>query len=216
MTTINLGQRVNIDQPIVYRDATLTRLFDVIVATVGLILLLPLFIVIGIAIKLADNGPILYRATRVGRDGQVFALYKFRTMRVAADREGPGITVNGDPRITAIGAWLRKTKIDELPQLFNVLRGDMSLVGPRPENAHYVAMYTPSQRRVLTVRPGITSAASIYYCQESSLLTGKDWERMYCDQIMPDKLQIDLEYLARRTFWTDLGLIIRTAIAIAM
>lgn len=205
---------LNGEQPILYRDDTLTRLFDLTMGALGLIVLSPLFIAVSIAIKFVDGGPIFYRAKRVGRHGQIFELYKFRTMRIDADRQGPGITVDCDPRITSIGCWLRETKVDELPQLFNVLRGDMSLVGPRPEDPRYVVLYTPEQCRVLMVRPGITGAASICYSRESCQLSGADWERVYCEEIMPHKLRIDLEYLSRRSFWSDIGLIIRTTIAI--
>src|SRR5690349_3953933 len=142
-------------------DSTIKRLLDVVAATAGLILLLPLFIVVAIAIKLHDGGHVFYRARRVGKDGCLFHLYKFRTMVVNADRQGPAVTASGDSRITPVGRWLRRTKLDELPQLLNVLVGDMSLVGPRPEDPRYVMLYTPSQRRVLSVRPGITSAASL-------------------------------------------------------
>jgi lipopolysaccharide/colanic/teichoic acid biosynthesis glycosyltransferase len=191
-------------------DSTIKRLLDVVAATAGLILLLPLFIVVAIAIKLHDGGPVFYRARRVGKDGCLFHLYKFRTMVVNADRQGPAVTASGDSRITPVGRWLRRTKLDELPQLLNVLVGDMSLVGPRPEDPRYVMLYTPSQRRVLSVRPGITSAASLEYRNEEQLLCGVDWEIQYRNEIMPTKVAIDLLYLSHRTVWTDINLILCT------
>jgi len=196
-----------------YGSASLTRTMDVTAATVGLIILSPLFIVVGIMIKLIDGGPIFYHARRVGLHGQMFHLYKFRTMHVGADRQGSGITTNGDSRVTGVGRWLRRMKLDELPQLLNVLKGDMSLVGPRPEDHRYVALYTPEQRRILSVRPGITSAASLMYRNEEQLLSGSDWEKFYCNKVMPAKLEIDLEYLSARTVWSDIGLVLSTILA---
>jgi lipopolysaccharide/colanic/teichoic acid biosynthesis glycosyltransferase len=190
------------------------RLFEMTAAVVGLIILLPFFVAIGIAIKLNDGGPIFYRASRVGKGGIVFGLYKFRTMVVGADSKGPGITANGDKRITTVGRWLRRTKLDELPQLLNVLAGDMSLVGPRPEDPRYVALYTPGQRQILRVRPGITSAASLAYRSEERMLSGPDWETTYRTEVMPAKLAIDLDYQSRATLWTDLRLIVSTVAAL--
>src|SRR5689334_11640455 len=159
--------------------STMKRLFDMAAAVVGLTLLSPLLAGIGVAIKIYDGGPIFYRATRVGKDGQIFRLYKFRTMVVNADCQGPAVTACGDMRITPFGHWLRRTKVDELPQLLNVLVGDMSLVGPRPEDPRYVALYTPEQRQVLRVRPGITSPASIIYRHEELMLSVHDLENVY-------------------------------------
>jgi lipopolysaccharide/colanic/teichoic acid biosynthesis glycosyltransferase len=191
-------------------DLVLKRLFDMTAAAVGLLLLAPLFVVISVAVKVHDGGPIFYRARRVGKDGRVFRLYKFRTMVVDADRQGPVVTTNGDTRVTSVGCRLRPTKLDELPQLLNVLIGDMSLVGPRPEDPRYVALYTPEQQQVLNVRPGITSAASLLYRHEEEILAGPDWESTYRNEVMPEKLAIDLAYLSRRTLWTDTMLILRT------
>ncbi|RME57814.1 MAG: sugar transferase, partial [Caldilineae bacterium] len=137
-------------------------------------------------------------------------LFKFRTMYVDADRIGPGVTRENDPRITPVGRLLRRTKLDELPQLFNVLKGDMSLVGPRPEDPRYVTHYTEEQRRVLTVRPGITSLASIRYRNEEQLLVGENWEEIYIRQIMPDKLFVDLRYLEHWSFSLDLRILFYT------
>ncbi|MFZ1551113.1 MAG: sugar transferase, partial [Anaerolineae bacterium] len=131
-------------------------------------------------------------AVRVGQDGRPFRLYKFRSMIVGTDRQGPGITATGDPRITRVGRFLRRAKLDELPQLINVLLGDMSLVGPRPEDPRYVAFYTPEQRRVLSVHPGITSPASLAYRHEEQLLAGEDWETHYRTRVLPAKLALDL------------------------
>jgi lipopolysaccharide/colanic/teichoic acid biosynthesis glycosyltransferase len=196
--------------PVIAGDPLPKQTFDVVCSAAGLIILSPLLVAIAVAIKLDDGGPIFYRARRVGYRGQIFRLYKFRTMRVDADRQGPGITASGDTRITRIGRWLRRTKLDELPQLLNVLLGDMSLVGPRPEDQRYVLLYTPEQRQVLNVRPGITSAASLAYRHEEQLLTGPDWEKTYREEVMPAKLSIDLDYLARRTLLSDMVLILRT------
>jgi lipopolysaccharide/colanic/teichoic acid biosynthesis glycosyltransferase len=131
-----------------------------------------------------------------------------------ASLHGPGITAAGDRRITRLGQFLRRTKLDELPQLINVLTGEMSLVGPRPEDPRYVALYTPEQRKVLTARPGITSPASLQYRREEELLTSPDWERTYVEEVMASKLRMELEYLARRTWWTDLRLILETLVAL--
>ena len=181
------------------------RLLDLAASLIGLIILCPLLLVVALLIKLDSPGPVLYRAKRVGKDGRPFHLFKFRSMVSDADRRGPGITTAGDQRVTRVGGWLRRTKVDELPQLINVLRGEMSLVGPRPEDPRYVALYTPEQRRVLAVRPGITSPASLKYRHEEQLLSGSNWEQTYTDQIMPDKIEIELDYLSQRSLWSDLG-----------
>jgi lipopolysaccharide/colanic/teichoic acid biosynthesis glycosyltransferase len=195
-------------------DNALRRSLDLLASAVGLVLLTPIFIVIILAIKAIDSGPVFYRATRVGKGNQPFQLYKFRTMIVDADRRGPAITAHGDARITPIGRWLRRTKLDELPQILNVLLGEMSLVGPRPEDPRYVALYSSQQRQVLDVRPGITSAASLAYRHEERMLAGHDWETLYREQIMPAKLSIDLDYITRRTVIHDLLLIVYTIRAI--
>jgi lipopolysaccharide/colanic/teichoic acid biosynthesis glycosyltransferase len=193
----------------------LTRLLDVLASLLGLILLSPLFLLVAVAIKLDSVGPVFYRAMRVGREGRPFQLYKFRSMVNDADRGGPEITTAADERITELGRLLRRTKVDELPQLINVLRGQMSLVGPRPEDPCYVALYTREQRQVLAVRPGITSTASVRYRHEEELLSeaGSNWKQVYIQEVMPHKLQMELDYLERRTLWTDLGVIIETFMA---
>jgi len=189
------------------------RLFDILMAGSGLIVVSPLFVFVAIAIKINSPGPVFYRAKRVGKDGDLFRLFKFRSMKAGADKKGPGITVSGDNRITSVGRILRRTKIDELPQLLNVLWGEMSLVGPRPEDPRYVARYTAEQRQVLRVRPGITSAASLAYRHEERMLSGEDWERRYCEEVMPAKLAIDLDYLSKRSLWIDLTIIVRTVLS---
>lgn len=190
------------------------RLLDIVSSVIGLIVLSPFLGLVALWVKLDSAGPVFYRAPRVGRDGELFHLYKFRTMVEDAARHGPGITTSGDRRITRIGRFLRKTKVDELPQLLNVLKGNMSLVGPRPEDPRYVARYTPEQRQVLQVRPGITSPASLHYRHEAELLNGPNWEQTYLEEIMPHKLQIEMDYLSRRTLWSDLGIILKTLLAL--
>jgi lipopolysaccharide/colanic/teichoic acid biosynthesis glycosyltransferase len=187
---------------------------DLTLALAGLAVLAPVLGVIAVLIVRASPGPVLYRAQRIGRGGRPFFLLKFRTMIVDADRQGPGLTLAGDARITSIGRWLRRTKLDELPQLFNVLKGEMSLVGPRPEDPRYVDYYTPEQRQLFTVAPGITSLASLRYRAEEHLLTGPNWEGIYLTQILPHKLEIELEYLRTRNLLTDFGIILRTALAL--
>jgi lipopolysaccharide/colanic/teichoic acid biosynthesis glycosyltransferase len=190
------------------------RLFDVLASLAGLVILSPLFALIAVAVKLDSPGPVFFRGRRVGRNGRLFDIYKFRSMVVDADRKGPGITTAGDPRITRVGNALRRTKLDELPQLINVVRGEMSLVGPRPEDARYVALYTPEQRRVLSVRPGITSPASLRFRQEEDLLRGEGWRRVYREQVLPAKLQIELDYLEGASLWRDLGILVQTVLAL--
>ena len=177
----------------------------------GLIVLSPLFAVLAIWIKADSKGPVFYRQIRVGRNNKDFRLYKFRSMRPDSDKRGL-ITVGGhDPRVTRSGYYIRKYKLDEFPQLINVFIGDMSLVGPRPEVRKYVDMYTPEQMRVLSVRPGITSLASIRYRNENDILAAaEDPDRCYIEQVMPDKLAIDLEYVDRATLWNDIKLIFST------
>ena len=190
------------------------RLIDIVISAIGLLFLSPLFLILAILIKVESCGPVFYRARRVGKDGELFDLLKFRSMVAGADKVGPAITASGDGRVTGVGRFIRRTKLDELPQLFNVLRGEMSLVGPRPEDPRYVALYTAEQRRVLTVRPGITSAASLAYRHEEEVLSGRNWEAVYRNEIMPAKLAIDLAYIANRTVWTDLELVARTILSV--
>lgn len=191
------------------------RAFDIVMSGLGLVALSPLFLVLAVWIKCDSRGPVFYRQQRVGRYGRDFRLFKFRSMRVGADR-GRLITVGGhDPRVTRSGYYIRRFKLDELPQLINVLWGDMSLVGPRPEVRRYVDLYTPEQRHVLDVRPGITSLASIRYRNENDILAAAaDPDRAYIEQVMPDKLAIDLEYVRHASLWYDIQLIFRTLWAI--
>lgn len=187
------------------------RLFDIVASGLGLVVLSPVFAVLAIWIKADSKGPVFYRQTRVGRDNKDFRLFKFRSMRPDSDKLGL-ITVGGhDPRVTRSGYYIRKYKLDEFPQLINVFKGDMSLVGPRPEVRKYVDMYTPEQMRVLSVRPGITSLASIRYRNENDILAAaEDPDRCYIEKVMPDKLNIDLEYVDRATLWNDIKLIFST------
>lgn len=186
------------------------RFLDALISGLALIVLAPLFLLIGLLIKLDSQGPVFHRAKRVGQGGDIFTLYKFRSMLPDSDRRGPGITVASDGRVTRAGRVLRRTKLDELPQLWNVFRGKMSLVGPRPEDPRYVALYTPEQRRVLAVKPGITSAATLTFRHEEQLLAGTDWEATYRNEVLPTKLAIDLDYLSERTLRSDIELVLRT------
>lgn len=190
------------------------RALDVTTATVALAVLWPVMAIVAVAVRSSSPGPVLHRAERIGRDGQPFTLLKFRTMVVGAASAGPGVTAGGDPRITRVGRVLRRTKLDELPQLLNVLRGDMGLVGPRPEDARYVDTYTPEQREILSVRPGITSPASIRYRDEESVLRGADDIEAAYRELMADKITIDLDYIRSRSVGSDLGVIWRTARAV--
>lgn len=188
------------------------RLFDMVLAAVGLLLLAPVFAAVAVWIRLDSPGPAFYRQERVGRFGVLFRIHKFRTMSADAPGGGPQITVGADARITRAGAWLRRTKLDELPQLIDVLRGAMSIVGPRPEVPRYVAMYPAEMRdKVLSVRPGITDFASIDYRDESTLLArSSDPEREYTEVVMPAKLRLAAQYVDQATLATDLRLIGRT------
>lgn len=191
------------------------RAFDVTGAAVGLVLLAPLLLAIALWIRLDSRGPVFYRQQRVGRSGVLFNIFKFRTMAVRP-ADGRQLTVGRDPRITRAGHFLRRHKLDELPQLFNVLQGTMSLVGPRPEVPRYVACYPPQVRaQVLSVAPGITDWASILYKEESTILgTASDPERAYVETILPAKLEYYLRYVRERSFWLDVRIIWRTLLAI--
>jgi lipopolysaccharide/colanic/teichoic acid biosynthesis glycosyltransferase len=190
------------------------RGFDIIVALVCLAFAVPVMAVVAMAIWITSGRPVLYVGERVGRHGVPFGMVKFRSMVVHADSVGPLITAGSDPRITAIGRVLRRTKLDELPTLWNVLRGDMSLVGPRPENPRSVALYTDDQRRVLNVRPGVTSSATIKFRHEETLLSGvPNVEAAYLG-LMQQKLAIELDYLSRRSFVSDCAILARTVRAL--
>ena len=193
----------------------LKRAFDLVVSAVALLLLFPVLLLIGLSVALSSPGGAFFRQVRVGRAGKEFRLFKFRTMRPGSEAQGQ-ITVGGrDPRITGIGYFLRKSKMDELPQLINVLLGDMSIVGPRPEVSRYVALYSPEQRNVLNVRPGITSAASIAYMDENEILgRSADPQHAYIEEVMPAKLALDLDYVKNRSFFLDMSIILRTFIGL--
>jgi lipopolysaccharide/colanic/teichoic acid biosynthesis glycosyltransferase len=188
------------------------RAFDLPVALLGLVVTSPIVAAAAIAVKLDSPGSAFYGRCRVGRDGRPFRIHKLRTMRAGA---GPAVTAGDDPRITRVGRFLRRTKIDELPQLLNVVKGEMSLVGPRPEDPDYVALYTPEQRRLLSVRPGITGPSALAFAGEEAMLTGGDGEKRYLEEIMPRKLALELSYLDRASFASDLGILLRTATLVA-
>jgi lipopolysaccharide/colanic/teichoic acid biosynthesis glycosyltransferase len=218
----------------------LKRSFDVVFAGLGLLVLSPLFLLVAIAVKLSSRGPVLFRQQRIGKAGRPFRILKFRSMVVNAEDLGPGVTRDGDPRITAMGRFLRKTKLDELPQLWNVLVGDMSFVGPRPEVPRYVEKYTAEQRRVLALKPGITDLATLEFRNEEELLKGEitnskaegrrqkaedggrgtedgrrrvedaDMEEFYMNCCVPRKIELNLAYAARANLWEDIKIILRT------
>ena len=190
------------------------RLFDLTSSLLGLLMLSPLFLVVALLVKLDSAGGVLYRGQRVGKEGHLFRIVKFRTMIADAAQRGAGITTRDDPRVTRIGRFLRKTKIDELPQLINVVNGEMSLVGPRPEDPAYVALYTPEQRKLLSIRPGITSLAAIQYRHEEQLLQSATVEAEYRNIILPSKLALDLQYVEQRSFWLDTQILFRTLLAL--
>ena len=192
------------------------RLFDVIASGLGLIVLSPLFLILAIWIKCDSKGPVFYRQVRVGRNNEDFRIFKFRSMRVGADK-GSLVTIGGhDPRVTKSGYFIRKFKFDELPQLINVFLGDMSLVGPRPEVRHYVNYWTPDQMHVLDVRPGITDPASIKFRNENELMEkAEDPEKYYIEVIMQEKTKLYLEYVEKNSFLYDISLIFKTFWVIA-
>lgn len=191
------------------------RAMDVVLSACALAVLWPLLLLIALAIWIDDPGPVFYRQVRVGRNGKTFRIFKFRSMVMDADKKGLAITVGRDSRITRVGAVLRKTKLDELAQLLNVFLGQMSFVGPRPEVPKYVELYTPYQRQVLLVRPGITDYASIAYRNENDLLAGaSDPEAMYIEQIMPDKIELNMKYLREISPLADIRLILKTIVAV--
>ena len=187
------------------------RIFDIVASGFGLVVLSPLFLVLAIWIKCDSKGPVFYRQVRVGYKNKDFRIFKFRSMRVGADK-GSLVTIGGhDPRVTRSGYFIRKFKFDELPQLINVFLGDMSLVGPRPEVRHYVDYWTPEQMHVLDVRPGITDPASIKFRNENELMEkAEDPEKYYIEVIMQEKIKLYLEYVEKHSFWYDFGLILKT------
>ena len=189
----------------------LKRIFDILLAAVGVLVLLPLFLVVVVWIKFDSQGPAFYKQIRVGKDNRDFKLLKFRSMRIGSDKAGL-LTIGGrDPRVTQSGYFIRKYKIDELPQLINVLLGEMSLVGPRPEVRKYVELYNADQRKVLLVKPGITDLASLEYFNENELLSqSTNPEQTYVEVVMPHKLKLNLKYIERAGLVTDVQIILRT------
>lgn len=193
----------------------LKRMFDILMSFIGIIILLPLMIIIGIIIKLTSKGPILFKQIRVTKNSKLFQIYKFRTMRENSEGNKQ-ITVGNDSRITGIGKILRKTKLDEIPQLFNVIKGEMSLVGPRPEVPKYVELYNDEQKKILQVPAGITDYASIYFSNESELLGKADNpEKFYIEKIMPYKIELNQKYIENINIFTDIKIIILTILKIA-
>lgn len=189
------------------------RLFDILASGIGIIVLSPVLLIIALRIKTGSDGPVFFKQIRVGKNGKEFEILKFRTMVVNAEKLGRQITVGADNRITKVGGFLRKYKLDELPQLFNVFKGDMSLVGPRPEVPRYVKLYTEEQRKVLSVRPGITDLASIRYRDENELLgKAENPDEFYINTIMPDKLALNMEYIKKSNVFYDIYIIIETII----
>jgi lipopolysaccharide/colanic/teichoic acid biosynthesis glycosyltransferase len=189
------------------------RMFDVVLALASLILLLPAMVVVALLIKCDSTGTIFFKQERIGRGFRPFLIYKFRTMRQHSDHDGPLVTIGRDPRITRAGWFLRKAKIDELPQLINVLKGDMSFVGPRPEVRRYVELFPREYAEILTVRPGITDLASLKYRDEAALLAkAEDPDKEYLSHVLPDKIQLAKDYLQRSSFLFDLSLILKTLV----
>lgn len=191
------------------------RLFDIIFSVSLLVMLSPFLIPLALAIFFYDRGPVLYKAPRVGKGGKVFHMFKFRTMIVNADKIGPSSTTRTDPRITPVGKFLRKTKLDELPQFFNALGGTMSIVGPRPDVKSFTDLFTEEERAILSVKPGITDFASVWNSDEASILEGaNDPDKAYMELIWPEKKRLQLKYVREQSFLTDLKIIWMTVQAV--
>jgi len=189
----------------------LKRSFDILISVAGLFALLPFFLLVAVWIKVDSRGPVWYRGLRIGRGGMPFRIFKFRTMVVNADKLGGPSTSDDDPRITRVGRFLRKYKLDELPQLVNVLKGEMSFVGPRPEVQMYVDLYSEEEKVILSVRPGITDWASLWNPDEGAILAGSpDPEKTYREEIRPQKIRLQLEYVRRRSLGVDLQIMLKT------
>jgi len=187
------------------------RIFDFIASLIGLILLSPFLVIIGVLVKISDKGPVFYRSKRVGQNFKPFYLLKFRTMVVNAEELGPSVTKGGDQRITKIGKFLRKTKLDELPQLWNVIKGELSLVGPRPEVEKYISFYKDDYKEILKIRPGITDYAAIKFRNEEEILAKfEDLEKAYIENVLPEKIKLYKTYLNEIGFLTDLKIIFKT------
>lgn len=209
---MEIEQKVAYEKPL---SDGVKRIFDFLVSLLALIALSPLFLMMMILIKIGSKGPVFFKQTRVGKDEKTFQIYKFRTMIVDAEKVGTQITVGKDPRITKIGHFLRKTKLDELPQILNVLKGEMSFVGPRPEVPKYTKLYSEKQKLVFLVRPGITDYASIKYRDENEILGSvNNPEKVYIEEIMPDKLHLNMQYIHNRSLVEDLKIIFLTLIKI--
>jgi lipopolysaccharide/colanic/teichoic acid biosynthesis glycosyltransferase len=192
------------------------RIFDLSAAIAGLLVLWPVFVATGLLIKLGDGGPVFFRQRRIGRNGAPFWIWKFRTMAMDANGLGGSLAVGQDPRITPAGRLLRRSKLDELPQLINVIRGEMSFVGPRPEIPRFVDRYGPEERKVLDLTPGITDVASIAYRNESDLLSkAPDPEKFYIEQIIKEKIRLNLEYARDANVFSDIGIIVKTLMHLA-
>jgi lipopolysaccharide/colanic/teichoic acid biosynthesis glycosyltransferase len=190
---------------------TTKRAFDLLFAAGGLLFLSPVFGLLAVAVKLSDGGPAFYRQQRVGQNGRLFVILKFRSMVLNTEKIGLSVTKDGDPRITRVGRFLRKSKLDELPQLWNVLRGEMSFVGPRPEVPRYVARYTAEQRQVLALKPGITDLATLAFRNEEELLrNAADTEKFYLEYCVPRKIELNLAYARQANVWKDIKIIVRT------
>jgi lipopolysaccharide/colanic/teichoic acid biosynthesis glycosyltransferase len=193
------------------------RLFDFTVATFLFLVSQPVMLVAALAIKCSSPGPVFFRQVRVGKDGKTFSLLKFRTMVHGRPNAGPGLTRKGDPRIFPVGRWLRKWKLDELPQFLNVMKGDMSLVGPRPDLPEYLAVLAGKQREIFWIRPGITGSATLKFRHEEALLAQvppHELRNFYLSQVLPEKVQMDLEYGAQATFYSDAQILLRTLASI--
>ena len=192
-------------------EVSAKRIYDLFFSTFGLLVFSPLFALLAVWVKLSDGGPVFFKQQRVGLHGKPFWIWKFRTMIVDAEKRGLSVTAGSDPRITRAGRVLRKTKLDELPQLWNVFRGDMSFVGPRPEVPRYVALYTPAQREILKLKPGITDLATLEFRNEEELLrSADDVETFYLEQCVPRKLELNLLYARRANLWRDTVVILQT------
>ena len=189
----------------------LKRLFDLLLSSVGLILLSPIILVLALLIKLHDRGPVFYRGERVGRGDTIFRIYKFRSMVVNAEKTGVSSTTKEDPRVTPVGRFLRKTKLDELPQLINVLKGEMSIVGPRPEVKKFTDLYDDKEKVLLELQPGITDYASLWDINEAEVLAGSsDPDKDYMEKIRPEKIRLQLKYWRERSLWTDIKIVLLT------
>lgn len=196
-------------------EGLVKRGFDVLFSFLGLIILFPVFLIVAVLTKLEDGGPVFYRGVRVGQHGRLFRIFKFRSMVVDAERIGGPSTADDDPRVTGIGEFLRKYKLDELPQLLNVLMGDMSLVGPRPEVPLEVETYSAEERRIVGVKPGITDYATLFFHDEGEILRGStNPHQTYREKIRPEKLRLALKYVDERCFWVDLKIIIDTLLTL--